>query len=127
MAGVSRLGLTVEFEDGTVCQVMADQRDIVIFEREMKVGYVNAIESMPITMFRRLAFDALRRTGLLPATVKNRAQFEDTCIGVEPEDEDVTANPGLPEASEGNSSSSPARRVPASGNSRVARTGNPKT
>lgn len=122
----TRLDLTVYYEDGTEVAVTADQRDIVVFERTEKVGFVNALEVMPITLFRFLGYQALVRTGGIPAGTAREA-WEATVVAVDPADDDEgIADPGQPEASDGDSSTSPTRRAPASGTSR-ARTTGPKT
>lgn len=116
--GATLLPLVVYYEDGSVQRVVTDQRDIVVFERLMQTGFTKAMESMPITMFRHLAFDALVRTGQLSKAGKSapRKDWEATVVAVEPEDAEE-ADPGSPEASDETPSSSPARRGKASGRS----------
>lgn len=120
--GATLLPLVVYYEDGHEDRVVADQRDIVIFERLKQCGFAKALEDMPITLFRHLAFDALVRTGQLSKAGKSapRADWEATVIAVEPEDDEdevAEADPGNPEATDETPSSSPARRGRASGKS----------
>lgn len=124
---VTRMEMTVHYEDGTSTPVVSDQRDVVVFERVQKYGFVNALEDMPITLFRFLAYQALKRTGCLVPATATREAWEATVIEVEIDDEDTEADPGQPEASGGSSSTSPTRRAPASGTSRAARTTGRKT
>lgn len=125
----TRLDLTVYYEDGTEVKVVADQRDIVVFERLEKCGFIHAMENMPIILFRFLGYQSLKRTGQLVPPAITYAAWEAIAVAVEPDDDDeeVTADPGRPEASGGSSSTSPTRRAPASGTSRAARTTARKT
>lgn len=103
---VTRMELTVWYEDGSKQEVSADQRDIVIFEREMKYGFVKAMDDMPITAFRHIAYSAIRRTnGGTPPLNLDRKAWEAIVVEVEPDAEDNSADPGQPEAQEDNSSS----------------------
>lgn len=121
----TRLDLTVYYEDGKEVEVTADQRDIVVFERLEKCGFVNALDAMPVTLFRFLGYQALKRTGGIPAGTARDA-WEATVVAVDPADEDdATVDPGQPEVHEVSSSASPLRRSRASGKS--ASGGNPKT
>ncbi len=118
--GATLLPLVVYYDDGREDRVVADQRDIVIFERLKQTGFTKALDDMPITLFRHLAFDALVRTGHLSKSGKSapRAEWEATVIAVEPEDDEVAeADPGNPEATDETPSTSPARRGKASGRS----------
>lgn len=122
----TRISMTVHYEDGTDVEVAADQRDIVVFERVERHGFVKALDDMPITLFRFLAYQALKRTGALTPPNATREAWEATVIDVEmPDDDEVTPDPGPPEAHDASSSSSPSRRSRASG--RSANGGNPRT
>lgn len=123
----TRLDLTVFYEDGTEVKVVADQRDIVVFERVEKRGFTDALENMPIILFRFLGYQSLKRTGQLVPPSITRDAWEAIAVAVEPDDDDTSVDPGQPEASGGSSSTSPTRRAPASGISRAARTTGRKT
>jgi hypothetical protein len=87
---VSRFEMIVHYEDGRdPVSVVADQRDIAMFEREEKVGFTQAMDQMQMVFFRALGWFSMRRTGKIPAGVK-RADWEREVIEVElADDEEV--------------------------------------
>jgi hypothetical protein len=89
--------LNVHLEGGATVAVVSDQRDQRTFEMKRGVGFTNALESMPISLFRYLAFFALKRTGDLPADAKF-TEWDNTVIEVEPVMEDgEESNPLSPD------------------------------
>lgn len=94
---LTRQTLEVYYEDGREEVVQTDQRDQVALERKYKIGFLNALDSMPMQTWRFLGWAALRRTGVLEAV-----PFEDwdkTIIAVEPEGPEETVDPTQPGAS----------------------------
>lgn len=94
---VTKYDLIVHYDDEREpVTVVADQRDISAFERAEKVGVVKAMDEMPMTFFRALAWFAMRRTGL--AVGVRREDWESEVIEVEIAD-DEPVDPTNQEAS----------------------------
>ena len=60
---LTRTPIEVYYIDDREDVVTSDQRDQVVLERKFKVGFLNALEDMPMQAWRFLAWAALRRTG----------------------------------------------------------------
>lgn len=113
----SRVQLDVEYDNGLPpVVVVADQRDIVMLEAHLKMGFPAALRDRTVTAIRFLAWTALRRQSLLSNPKLPHAQWEEDVAAVEFEVIDGV-DPGKTEAPEGPASSSPSSRVRASGKS----------
>jgi len=60
----------------------ADQRDVAMFEREEKVGFVKALDDMPTLFIRSLAWFAMKRTGNTEPGTK-RKDWEEKVVDVQ--------------------------------------------
>jgi hypothetical protein len=120
------LQLQIMFEDGATERVAADQRDAVVFEREMKTGYVTALDTMPVTLFRFLAWHASVRTGRVDPKRVKRSEWEAAVVAVEPAGDPAEPDPtGRPVPPGGDVFNSPL--PPGRVSSRSSPGGNPKT
>jgi len=93
---LTRTTIEVYYEDGREDVTVSDQRDQVMLERKFKVGFLNALEDMPMQCWRFLAWASMRRTGKLEGV-----SFEDwdkTLIEAAPQ-QDETVDPTQPGAS----------------------------
>lgn len=86
--GANTYEIEVWFEgkEDPVC-VVGDQRDVAMFEREEKIGMIQAMDLMPTIFARSIAWFALRRTGHTEPGTK-RKDWEDRVIDVQFGDED---------------------------------------
>lgn len=75
--------------------VRADQRDMAAFEREYKTGTSQAMDSMPMSFFRYIAWSALRRTG---RTEDRFDHWDKNVVSVEPPDDGEEPDPTTPAA-----------------------------
>jgi len=100
------MALSVWYEDGSMRQVTADQRDMAALERAMKMGSQRIFEEMPIIGVRHLAYLALTRqaAGGLPFGLKHD-EWEAQVVEVEQADDEVDPTP--PGASDESLSESP--------------------
>lgn len=87
-------------EDGSETTVIADQRDIVKFERDEKIAFSLALPQMATALDWILAYNALQRTKAIKPDL-SREEWEAGVVQVmqPPEDEDGDEpDPGSPEA-----------------------------
>lgn len=83
---VTKYDLWVHYADERpMVEITADQRDISQFERSEHIGVVRAMDEMPMTFFRVLAWFAMVRAGLVQKT--EREAWENDVIEVEIADE----------------------------------------
>lgn len=95
---VARYRCTITAADGIETEVIADQRDVVKFERDEKINFNTAVEQMATALSWCLAYYASKRTGVIDGKV-SRDEWEAGVVQVDlVVDEPV--NPGNPEASE---------------------------
>jgi hypothetical protein len=113
----------LDYEDGSTQRVTADQRDMVIFERDHKIGALDAVRTASVTFFRHLSYSALRRQGLI-AGDESREAWENRCLSAR-WDMSEAVDPGQPEARDVKPSISRSSRARASGKS--SSTGSPRT
>jgi hypothetical protein len=77
-------------------EVVADQRDVAMFEREEKIGFVKALDDMPTLFVRALAWFAMKRTGKIEPGTK-RKDWEERLLDAQfaGEDEPDPTQPGV--------------------------------
>jgi hypothetical protein len=108
---ITRQTYRVWYEDETSVDVVVDQRDIAAFERAAGVGVNKAKDTMTIVMIRNVAYQALRRTGKLPAHAMKVEAWDQTVIEVEPLDDESVVDPTKAEATSTGPSDSPSTPV----------------
>lgn len=95
----TRIKLVITYDDGDREErVTADQRDLAAFEGAKHVGWANAMDTMMFIAFRWVGWHALRRTGAIDVGLAQE-KWDAGVVSVDPDDEEVPADPTQPAAS----------------------------
>lgn len=98
--------LKAEFEDGLELTVVADQRDVAAWEQQPFGTSGLELSARAYSAFRFMAFNAMRRQGLVDASMTWKG-FSATCVQVMIDDDAEAAgavDPGRPVRPEDSSS-----------------------
>lgn len=93
-----RYDFKVEFEDGAELPVTADQRDVAAWEIQPFGTSGTELKSRAYTAFRFMAYNALRRQGLVDKAMGWKT-FSDQCVEVtfaKVDEDEAAPDPGLP-------------------------------